>query len=291
MKDCESKEIGVYQIKINDKIYVGSTTQSFYRRWKCHLYDLRRNIHGNSYLQKAYNKYGEDTLEFSILEIVIDKKNCIPYEQKWLDKLKPEFNICQTAGNTLGRRHTTEARKKIGEATRTGNRGQNISQALTGRKLSEANKKAIGESLKGRKHSEETKRKISESNKGKHYERHLSMEQRKKMSEASKGSKNGFYGKHHTEETKQKIRQSNKNRRISDETRLKLSMASKGRNTKSVICINTGEIFSSLSEACNYYNINISDISMCCSDKYDKTSAGIHPTTKEKLVWKFYNKN
>lgn len=53
----------------------------------------------------------------------------------------------------------------------------------------------------------------------------LSDETRKKISKATKGSKNPFYGKNHSEETLQKL----KGREVSGETRQKMSSARKGK--------------------------------------------------------------
>lgn len=58
------------------------------------------------------------------------------------------------------------------------------------------------------------------------YDKHFTTETRKKISEACKGEKNGFYGKKHSEESKQKMREYAKNRKpISEETRKKMKEA------------------------------------------------------------------
>ena len=41
-----------------------------------------------------------------------DKDCLIKCEQKWIDQLKPKYNISKLAGNTLGYKHTLEAKKK-----------------------------------------------------------------------------------------------------------------------------------------------------------------------------------
>ena len=63
------KRCGVYTITntINNKIYVGSTTRLFCQRWGDHRVQLRSNKHHNIHLQRAWNKYGEDSLDFIIL--------------------------------------------------------------------------------------------------------------------------------------------------------------------------------------------------------------------------------
>lgn len=57
-------------------------------------------------------------------------------------------------------------------------------------------------------------------------------------------------------------------------------------NNKSVLCINTNEIFYYLSDASRKYNVNPASITRCCRGK-QKTS-GIHPVKKEKLKWRYY---
>lgn len=64
------------------KQYIGSSTQIKKRKSR-HFSDLRNNRHYNAYLQRAFNKYGEEAFEWVILESVdnciIDKK-----EKDWI---------------------------------------------------------------------------------------------------------------------------------------------------------------------------------------------------------------
>ena len=54
---------------------------------------------------------------------------------------------------------------------------------------------------------------------------------------------------------------------------------------KQVLCITTGETFYSIREAGRYYSINKAHIIECCKGK--AKSAGKHPITGKKLVWKY----
>lgn len=54
-------------------------------------------------------------------------------------------------------------------------------------------------------------------------------------------------------------------------------------NSQKVKCLTTGEIFPSQSEAARHYNIAQANISKCL--KGERKSAGVHPKTKEKLIW------
>ena len=60
---------------------------------------------------------------------------------------------------------------------------------------------------------------------------------------------------------------------------------SKHPNSRKVQCITTGKKFNFIKEAAEYYSINKDSISNCCRGK--SKSAGKHPDTGEKLVWKY----
>ena len=65
------KKAGVYKISnsIDGRAYIGSSGH-LRRRMKEHANDLSKNIHGNKFLQNAYNKYGKENFKFDILEII-----------------------------------------------------------------------------------------------------------------------------------------------------------------------------------------------------------------------------
>lgn len=93
---------GVYLIKntSNDKVYVGSTTMSFNKRFLHHINRLRNNKHKNQHLQHAWNKYGENSFEFIILE-VCEKSECLIQEQIYIDKYNNNsYNINLIASGT-----------------------------------------------------------------------------------------------------------------------------------------------------------------------------------------------
>ena len=79
---------GVYKISFgdNDRIYIGSA-MNLGRRKSQHLYKLRRNNHDNPKLQSYYNKYGEELLSFSVLEITSnDYETVRNTEQLYINK-------------------------------------------------------------------------------------------------------------------------------------------------------------------------------------------------------------
>jgi GIY-YIG catalytic domain len=76
---------GVYQIrcKSNGKIYVGSAV-NLRARWDTHRRDLRRGLHHNSYLQRAWDRCGESGFELVVLEYV-EVARLSDTEQLWID--------------------------------------------------------------------------------------------------------------------------------------------------------------------------------------------------------------
>jgi group I intron endonuclease len=159
---------GIYQIlnTENGKFYIGSATDLFTRR-ACHWHYLKNGKHANSHLQNAWNKYGEDRFEFSIL-IYCDPEMLLIYEQLIINGLKPLYNICKVAGNTLGRRFSEETKKRMSISATGKHSGpkseehkQKLSKILTERNKSEKQKQAVSKSNKLI--SYETRKKLSDS--------------------------------------------------------------------------------------------------------------------------------
>ena len=71
-----NNQCGVYVIRNieNGKMYIGSTSNSFKKRWENHRRKLRKNKHHSTHLQSSYNKYGKDSFEFQIIEITSPEK-------------------------------------------------------------------------------------------------------------------------------------------------------------------------------------------------------------------------
>lgn len=92
---------GVYQILNlkNDKIYIGSSSHmngGIKRRWYEHVTSLQNNCHANTHLQRAWNLYGAENFQFSIIEdIDRDKQKILEREQYYIDyffKIKGKDN-------------------------------------------------------------------------------------------------------------------------------------------------------------------------------------------------------
>lgn len=146
---------GIYEIrcKSTSRVYVGSAV-NIGRRWKAHHSYLSRGIHENEYLQRAWNKYGENDFEFSLLEKVDNIQLLIETEQKWIDDKRSHirdmgFNIEAIAGSALGVKHTLETRMKV-------------SAAMRGRIVTEETR----EKLRSKRHTPEARAKMGVAKKG-----------------------------------------------------------------------------------------------------------------------------
>ena len=236
---------GVYKIqnKINGKLYIGSSVDLKFR-FSCHLNDLRAN-RNSIYLQRAWNKYGENNFDFKVL-LFCDKKNILFYEQRFIDKLNAcnvliGYNLCPIAGSPLGIKHTQMAKK-------------NMSDGRKGMKLSDSHKCNIGKSMKRNLPKTVFKKGVSSWNKGKK----MLLKQKEKISESLLGNipseeartnmkiaqlkrwdtipcsnetrkklRLANIGKKHSEAAKIKMRESAKGRILSLETRKKISQKAK----------------------------------------------------------------
>ena len=60
---------GIYKLanKINGNFYIGSS-KNLELRWKQHKYNLKRKKHINIILQRSWDKYGEKSFDFEIIE-------------------------------------------------------------------------------------------------------------------------------------------------------------------------------------------------------------------------------
>jgi len=165
---------GIYKIinLTNGLFYIGSAL-TILARWANHKSRLKKNTHDNIYLQRAWNKYGEENFKFEIIEEVQDGKQLIQREQFYLDTLQcfadleKGYNILKEAGHTVGFKFSDETKALW-------------SKQRTGRKHTEEAKELIRKHALQYRHSEESKKKISESNKGKH---NVSEEHREKISQ------------------------------------------------------------------------------------------------------------
>lgn len=188
---------GIYKItnSITGDYYIGSSVDCG-KRWRQHTQGLSRGDHGNSRLQRAWNKYGAEAFSFSIVEMVENTGDLTRREQSWLNKVEDSeklYNLCLlVASSVLGVKRSAESRAKMSKA-QLGKKRDPASIARSaegnrGRVFSDETKAKIGAGNKGKVRSEETKRKLAEAWERRR-ERGISEETRVKMSAASKARK------------------------------------------------------------------------------------------------------
>jgi len=186
-----NKISGIYRIIniVTGDFYIGQAV-NFKRRKNAHFNELKRGKHHSSYLQNAYNKYGEENFKFEIV-LYCENFELTRYEQGLVDRLKPVYNmeiLCVTS--RLGVTHSEETRKKISEAGK-------------GRFFSEESRKKKSDAMKGKTQTEEHRKKSADARRGKK----LSEQARRNviLGHDKRINKQPTLGYKHTEETKRKI--------------------------------------------------------------------------------------
>lgn len=113
---------GIYKITClpTGKVYIGNST-NIHVRWGNHKKKLRRGTHPNNYLLRAWQKYGEDSFEFAILEEV-ESKRLFERERHWMSFFKSYehdhgYNI-NTVNDEGLNRLSAEVRQKISAANK-----------------------------------------------------------------------------------------------------------------------------------------------------------------------------
>lgn len=251
---------GIYHIKniITNTYYIGSSS-NIYRRKNMHYSCLRNNKHGNIYLQRSYNKHGEKSFEYVILEFCeIEKLE--EREQYWFDIYKnigyEMFNFGKIVGSPrIGIKMSKEHCEKM-------------SKLFTGK----------NNPFYGKKHSKDARDKMSKSKIGKYT-----------------GINNSFYGKTQTEDVIKKMKKNRKyytgelnplyGKKLSDETKKKMGLVHLGvpsSQRKSVVQMDLNNciinVFPSIMHAAKALGISMGLICWCAKGKY-KTAGG--------FIWKY----
>ena len=155
------KICGLYYIEnLKDgKKYVGQSIDIL-KEWKNkHLNNLRKNKHHNSYLQNAYNKYGEENFVHTIIEKCekeeLNDKECyyiLKYESHFSEN---GYNISWGGNNSkIGMKHTEQTKQKMSKSRKGKSPSQewrdNLSMSLMGHIISNDTKEKISKTLMGK---------------------------------------------------------------------------------------------------------------------------------------------
>lgn len=177
----KDKISGIYIIlnKESGKFYIGSSV-NIKHRWQGHRRSLRNNCHHSTYLQRAWNKYGESSFIFELVELC-DPNDCITRENYWLEYHQTYlseigYNTLSQANNTLGYRHTESNKEKMKELLRQKwesmseeekiKERHRLSLCRKGKPISQQHKQALQEGLakSGWLHSDRKKAMVAQSN-------------------------------------------------------------------------------------------------------------------------------
>ena len=247
--------IYIYINKISGMKYIGQTID-FKSRQQGHL-----NSKANNYFDNSLQKNGLENFEVWQSINKMSNKDMNFWEETLIDlypTLFPNGYNLRTGGNK---------NQKFCEESKEKNR-----QAHLGIKKSLQERREQSNRLK------KNKKWNKEQNPqyGKKWTKKQKEEQSKKLKGRFVGKKHPMYGKHPSEETIQKQSKSKIGKHIGKDN----------PNAKSVICLNTLEVFDTIREACKKYNINKNNISTVC--KNNKYSAG-KDQNGNRLYWLYYN--
>lgn len=105
-----NNKCGVYIITnlVNGKKYIGSS-KNLKDRLQRHIWELNKGIHINTHLQNSWNKYGEDSFQYSVLEYCSEEVQ-FSRENFFIETILPEYNIEIGA---MEIKHSKETKEKI----------------------------------------------------------------------------------------------------------------------------------------------------------------------------------
>lgn len=183
----------IYKVtnKVNEKCYIGQTSQSLTRRKNSHRSESK-NTRYKSIFHAALKKYKEESFDWEILCECDDLKELNDkeiYYIEYYDTYNNGYNLTLGGGGSTGFKHSEETKNKLSFL----HKGKK--SYWYGKHHSNETKIKISKAISGKNHynygrtfSEETCRRISESKKGFKY----SLESRIKMSEAHIGKNLGI---------------------------------------------------------------------------------------------------
>ena len=236
--------------KANGKKYIGITGTKPERRWQ-----NGKNYSETSHFGRAIKKYGWDGFVHEVICAGTTQGEAESLEVELIARHKtqdPERGYNSAAGGCVnyGWTHSENTRQKMSEAQK-------------GRVVSESVRTKMSEQLKEKWEDDEYRNKMSKARQG----RTLSEEHREKISKTEKG-------KVFSDAHKAKISYAKKKQWENEEYRAKIS-GSNNYNARSVLCVETGAVYGSMTEAANDTGISNKNIYNACKGK-NKTAGGLH---------------
>lgn len=300
----------IYMIRntINNKIYFGQTIQKdgFDSRYAGDLY---KNTH-NTHLKRSIEKYGIENFEISKeFDIAYSKEELDSIEEMYIkmyNTMDMKYGYNKTSGGATNKL-CDESIEKISNSLKA--YYQTNSPHNKGVPMSEEQKKKLSIAKMGINSGEDhpNAKKIICLNTGDVYPTILQASREVGLCDSSlslcckgKGASCGFsdelnerlawaYYEDYLKMSEKEIRDKIKKANDTDEIRRKQSEAKKGKPSpkrKSVVCLNTGEVFTSAAEAGMSCGKSRKGICACCNNK--TMSCGKDVATGKKLVWVHY---
>lgn len=238
---------------VNGKIYIGRT---------CQTLEKRAGSKGQNYKScfKFYNaiqKYGWDSFTVEILEDNLSDEEASVKELEYIelyDSVNNGYNIISEWLTNYKDKTRCSLSEAVSRSMTPEHRAY-LSKIHTGKKMSDEARKKMSEKKKGVKRGarpEDVKEKIRQS----HLGVKLSEEHRRRLSESKKGCVPWNKGKNMPDSMREKMRKANLGKKLSEETKRKISETNKIRqlgannsNSKKVMCIETGKVYSTIKEA------------------------------------------
>lgn len=227
---------------INNKKYIGITSQSTAKRWGLGSGYKKQSIFYNAIKRYGWNNFKHEILlhNLTLLEANLFERLVIKYYKS--ANRKYGYNE-QYGGNSNGK-HSISTRKKISKSRKGKCAG--AKHVNFGKHLSQNIRNKIGKSNQGKIRTEEMKEK----------------------------NRIAHLDKHHTEITKQKISTIMKMKNINQGEQNPM-YGKIPKNAKKIICVENNQVFNSITEAADKLNLDFRLISLVCNGKRH-TTGGLH---------------
>lgn len=284
--DRVSSNCGIYMIRNtkNGKVYIGQS-KNIHWRWMSHKSALNHGRNENPHFQYAWNKYGQDAFEFSIIELceesLLDSR-----EIYWIEKYNATvdgYNIKDGGNRHSGWKMTDDQRARI-------------SEALKGRVRTPEHCKNISLARKEycKTHVLPNTSPVVCLNTGERFASATAAHKKYPSADISAllaCCKGGHLSCGKTPDGVPLVwAYANEYSHMSDDEvahRLYYNsgVASGHKQRKSIVCLTSGIHFESCADAAEYYNISVSNLNGCLKGR--QKTAGKDPDTKEPLYWAY----